>query len=686
MSLKLSNAYTDIEFCVENENVSIQTLSFFGKQQVNSKSKGTHSCVFLTGGAYFARHFDRNAVLGEKFTFVDSKLVQEIDKQKLIITEQSERLLVRSVYTLYKEFATLCVYKEVENISKEDIQIEGVSPLTLFGVMDEDKKLPNLWKGYNTHCSEAMFEKTDLNAEGFRGFARAEVERKGKYSVTSNGTQTTKQYLPMGILEKEGQGLLYFELSPEAGWHYELEFERGEFALCLTGKTFADNGWYKVLKAGETYRTESVRVVGGESLDCILEHMTKYRREVRLPCKHDVPSKVIYNNFMENTYDHPTEDMDASCSDEVAKYGADYYVIDAGWHDKGIGHSPTHEIGEWKENLVNYPSGLKKTTEAIKAKGMKLGLWVEVQSVGIYCNKDAYPEDCFFHVNGRRPGCNCRYQLDFTKAETRARADAIIADMVSTYGPAYIKIDYNQTAMGNDCESGSIVEGAVQHVKAYREWYKAIQEKYPDVLFESCASGGMCMDADSSAQAAVISFSDMPTYFTVPYAIANQPMAILPEQTGVWCMPVRKFRERQTTDEQVIINMVNSFYYVIHLATRLEYLSDVQKELLKEGLAYYRSLAVAKKTALPVMPRGFTSVSDEVVCTGMKTSEKLYLSWYHMSDGACEVVEDLRRYGAKSAKLVYPKNAANEYSIQDGIFRCKMQGESARAFEFEIEK
>ena len=194
------------------------------------------------------------------------------------------------------------------------------------------------------------------------------------------------------------------------------------------------------------------------------------------------------------------------------------------------------------------------------------------------------------------------------------------------------------------------------------------------------------MDADSSALAAVISFSDMPTYFTVPYAIANQPMAILPEQTGVWCMPVRKFRETQTTDEQVVINMVNSFYYVIHLATRLEYLSEVQKELVKEGLAYYRSLATTKKTAIPVMPRGFASVEDEVVCVGMKTDEKLYLSWYHMKEGECEIVEDIRKYGAKSVQLVYPKNADNEYSIQGGIFRCRMQGESARSFEFEIEK
>jgi hypothetical protein len=40
------------------------------------------------------------------------------------------------------------------------------------------------------------------------------------------------------------------------------------------------------------------------------------------------------------------EEMDATCSDEVAKYGADYYVIDAGWHDAGIGRSPTIEIGE----------------------------------------------------------------------------------------------------------------------------------------------------------------------------------------------------------------------------------------------------------------------------------------------------------------------------------------------------
>lgn len=427
--------------------------------------------------------------------------------------------------------------------------------------------------------------------------------------------------------------------------------------------------------------------MGGEDFDALGEELTIIRRATAMKHRVKAYEQVIYNNFQQNTFGNANEKDDEIYIPIAAEYGSDYYVTDAGWHDYGEGgRTPTHEIGEWKESKKNYPSGLIKTVEKVRAHGMKFGLWLELQSVGYFCkNKQLLPEDCFFTINGARPLFNRRYQLDYSKQAVRDYADGIVKDLVERYNPEYIKIDYNQSQIANDCETGSPAEGMAIHFRAYNDWFEKIQEKYPNILFESCASGGMRNDENSCRLSAVISVTDQGAYYNYPFIMANMPLALLPEQSGVWNMPIRKLKYPETSDEEVIMNCVNSFYGVMHLASKLEALNEGQKALLKEGIAYYRKLAEIKAKAIPVFPRGVTMFDDEVVFIGWKYEKKLYVSVYNMLTKEQTVEQDFSKYGAIRAKLVYPEQAKNLYSMKEGKFVCEMEPASARSFEFELE-
>ena len=83
------------------------------------------------------------------------------------------------------------------------------------------------------------------------------------------------------------------------------------------------------------------------------------------------------------------------------------------------------------------------------------------------------------------------------------------------------------------------------------------------------------------------------------------------------------------------------------------------------------------------MPRGFASLDDEIVFTGLKHNGKLYVSVYNLSNQDLTITQDFSKYNVKDAQLAYPKSAINEYAFTNGIFTCMLKAKTARAFELE---
>ncbi|MGN1053255.1 MAG: glycoside hydrolase family 36 protein, partial [Candidatus Scatosoma sp.] len=551
-ALLFENEKASLEFAVGKGQITIRKVCFFGEEYVNFPAGMQHSYVFIVGQAYRRKIINRYGVGGEILRYKAHRFLQGENKKQLIVEEENERVVVVTTYTLYDGNATLECKKEVRNVSRQPFTLECVSPLTLKGIFlqgeviraeesetvedpttrfdtvhaeGENDDLPYLWRMNSSWCSEGNFERLDLAKEGLR--TKSWRNRYNKILVHNNGTMTTNRFFPFGMLEKEKFGYFAFELLPTGSWSYEIEtgiydWDSQALMVCLTGKTLGDNGWSKILPCGEIYETETVRVVGASEVETVAENLLGARRIAHRKHMLTPYADVVYNGFMFNNWDCPTEAKDEKNIPVVAERGADYYVIDAGWHDRGEGISPTIEAGEWRENGLRYPGGLQKTIERVRAKGMKFGFWVELQSIGIHCpNKNILPEHCFFHVDGVRTVCNNRWQLDYSQYETRDWATATISRLIARYSPDYIKIDYNQIQTATECKTGSPTEGVCAHSRAYLKWFKEIQDAYPQVLFETCSSGGMLMDANHASLATVFSVSDSNDCYAYPTMLGN---------------------------------------------------------------------------------------------------------------------------------------------------------------------
>ena len=240
----------------------------------------------------------------------------------------------------------------------------------------------------------------------------------------------------------------------------------------------------------------------------------------------------------------------------------------------------------------------------------------------------------------------------------------------------------------------SFGDGLEKQSAAYFKWVDNIRKAFPNVIFETCSSGGMRMDYATLSHFSLVSSSDQTDYKKYPYIVANFLAAVLPEQGAVWSYPVDGYQfasapatyekaNESTSRETVIMNMINTFLGRMHLASHIDLLSEDKRALIKEGVKYYDFLTPAKKIALPFLPCGFARFGDEHVAAGLKTERKAYLSVYCLGKTGEFSVYVGKEY--KKAICAYPKANELEFSLENGVLTVKFTEDfQARFFELEI--
>lgn len=231
--------------------------------------------------------------------------------------------------------------------------------------------------------------------------------------VTNTGHWSTKKYLPLGYVEnKEAHTSLFWQIEHNGSWHYEISDQNTHFYVCVSGPTEIQSHWFKNLAPGEAFESVPVAVgVADDSFEQAMGELTRYRRMIRRPNKDDEDLPVIFNDYMNCLFGDPTTAKELPLIDAAAVCGCEYYVIDAGWYAPGEWWD---SVGEWKECRDRFPNGIKEVTDYIRKKGMVPGVWLELEVMGINCEKaKKAPDDWFFVRHGKRVYDRSRYQLDF---------------------------------------------------------------------------------------------------------------------------------------------------------------------------------------------------------------------------------------------------------------------------------
>ena len=577
----------------------------------------------------------------------------------------------------------------VKNVKNESITLSYVSSFHQLGILPVNNKNTYLYQATNSWHEEAQWQKHRLFDLGlFNGNGFTSMKR---YCLNNTGSWSTKEHLPMMVLEnKKKKTATLVQVENNGSWHLELGDFVGQLYLAASGPEFNDNQWLKSLKPGEIFKSTQATLSFGEDFEEIIQEITKARRKMRRSADDLKHLPVIFNDYMHALWDTQTRETILPLVDIAASVGCEEFCIDAGWFAKGSQWWDV--VGEWKEEPSNFPDGgLKYVIDYIKSKGMKAGIWVEIEAVGMNSPIVSQMKDGYlFQIKGINSINNRRYQLNFAHPEVYQHAMDVMDELMRLYNLDYLKIDYNvDSGPGTDFDSDSVGDGLLKHNRAYIKWLNEVMDKYPHLTIENCGSGGCRMDYEMLKYCPIQSTSDQTNYRKYPYLSCNVLTACTPEQAAVWAYPLNDYEKIMPTDEVVVMNVCNSMLGRIHLASFINKLPANQLDLIREGVRYYKSLVDFKKNALPIYPKGTSHFFDKEVVGGLINGERIILGVWNTSNKPRTVSVDLSKYHVVDVKVGYPLSLSADYSFDKSTKKLTVsfkENYGGRIFELSVAK
>lgn len=250
------------------------------------------------------------------------------------------------------------------------------------------------------------------------------------------------------------------------------------------------------LKAGEIFDSpESVMTFSYEGLNGMSQNMHAFVKEhiVRGVWK-DKERPILVNNW-EATFFNFNEKKILEIAKATKDLGAEMFVLDDGWFGKR--NNDKAGLGDWTVNIKKLPSGIGGLAKKINDMGIKFGLWVEPEMV----NPDSelyreHPEwaittDIYTPSEGRN-----QLVLDLTNPEVVDYIINTMTDVFSSGNIEYIKWDNNRhmTDVFSRVKGARSGEFFHRYMMGLYEIWGALTEKFPDILFEACSSGGNRFD------------------------------------------------------------------------------------------------------------------------------------------------------------------------------------------------
>jgi alpha-galactosidase len=409
-------------------------------------------------------------------------------------------LEIEATYSAWGDTGVVSRKLKLTNRGSAVLHIEALPELS-WRLPPGDYDLTYLWGGWGQEKQVA----TETLGAGRRTLANL----RGRSSST---------YSPWFSLDNKTLGVRYLgELAYSGNWKLQCERLPGTgSALLQQGELLASFGMLNdfegalALSPGASRGLPEVAFTAtAGDLDEAANQMHRYQRRYVFPrTPTNDPLLVQFNSW----YPFPgkmTVQQMKDCADVAAQLGAEAFVLDAGWYNK---KNWSTELGDYEADRVAYPNGIEELSRHVRGKGMKFGIWVEIENIGVDSEMFQKHRDWLLSYNGKPVLRGERMMLNFAKPEVRQWAHAVVDRLVKNYDLEWIKIDYN-IDIGSEFGPAAQNErtGAVllDHVMSYYAWLDEVRARHPALVIENCSSGGLRFDLGITAHTHTTWLSDM---------------------------------------------------------------------------------------------------------------------------------------------------------------------------------
>lgn len=402
----------------------------------------------------------------------------EADTLEILLRDELLGINMILLYTIFQNENAVARSVRFENGGTEAYQLTSAMSLSL-DLPDADYE----WVQFSGAWARERYVKKRMLQQGVQ-------------SVGSLRGASSHMHNPFVVLKRpntdECQGeAIGFSLVYSGNFLAQAEVDTYDVTRMMIGIHPFGFSW--CLKPGETFQTPEAVVVysdkGMNKMSQIFHRL--YRTRLARGYWRDRERPVLLNNW-EATYFDFTEEKLLAIANTAREHGVELFVLDDGWF--GTRCNETSGLGDWWANTDRLPQGISGLSRKIEALGLKFGLWFEPEMV----NKDSdlyrkHP-DWIIHTPGRSTSHGRKqYVLDFSRKEVVDYIYGLLAGILRESKISYIKWDMNR----NITECFSAAYGAEQQGEIFHRYilgvydlYERLTSEFPEILFESCASGG----------------------------------------------------------------------------------------------------------------------------------------------------------------------------------------------------
>jgi alpha-galactosidase len=444
--------------------------------------------------AVHGRSSDGNTIFSLQYR--DHKIVQKKPRLKklpsarggssetLIVTlvDPLHRLEVDISYTIYADYGVLARSAVFRNNGDQEIGLQHAFSSAL-DLPADDYEILHL---HGTWGREFNEERIDVP--------------NGRFVVDSaRGTSSAAHNPFIALIQKgttEDYGRVYGTTLVYSG-NFAFSVEKGEFAdvRVLAGINPFNFHWR--LKPGKKLCTpEALHVFADKGLRSMSRIWHDFIRDKISPKRFRHVARPTYLNTWEAAYFDVDEIKVLGLADEAKELGVDMLVLDDGWFEGR--RDDTTSLGDWTADKARFPSGIPALAAKVKAKGLKFGIWFEPEMVNPASQLFKDHPEWTLHVPGRTPslGRN-QLTLDLSRDDVVDYLFEKIDAVLSCGDIDYVKWDMNRNM--TEVGSGGLSKNRQQEVShrymlGLYKLLKKLTRRYPDILFENCASGGNRFD------------------------------------------------------------------------------------------------------------------------------------------------------------------------------------------------
>jgi alpha-galactosidase len=269
------------------------------------------------------------------------------------------------------------------------------------------------------------------------------------------------------------------------------------------------------LAPGEAITAPSVVVAAGRDLDGVALALQAAVRDQWLPRTAFTDSvPVEWNHWWPYEDTEVSETVIAANAAAARDLGIQIATVDAGWFGTADATRDWQEQrGDW--HLVNterFPSGLTALGQAIRDAGVLPGFWIEAEAVGSSARlRVERPELLALATDGRRHDPSYRLMtvsldpddptfLGYVCLGSEAGRAHVLDSMdrlIETTGARWIKVDFNidpDAGCTRTDHGHGAGDGLFRHYLGLYSVLGEVRRRYPDIVLESCSSGGLRID------------------------------------------------------------------------------------------------------------------------------------------------------------------------------------------------